>query len=367
MKIVVTGANGFLGKNLCVRLREKELYEVLEISRDTSADKVSSLLAQADFVFHLAGVNRPKDVKEFKTGNIDLTKSIVEILQAHGRHVPIALASSTKTDQHGDYGKSKLAAEKIVENYSKITGAPNYIYRLPNVFGKWSKPNYNSFIATFCYNIMNDIDISIHDPNALVKLVYIDDVCNSFLKLLQEKTDLGLQKVFNEYSSTVGEVASIISSFKSCRQNLIIEPVGVGLKRALYSTFLSYASPEQFSYSITNHTDERGMFCEMLKTVDSGQISFFTAHPGITRGGHYHHTKTEKFLVIKGTAQFKFKNINTGDTSILKVTGSTPTIVDTVPGWAHDITNIGVDDLIVMLWANEIFDPLKTDTIAELL
>ena len=367
MKIVVTGSDGFLGKNLCVRLREKKLYEVLEISRKTSVEKFSSLLAQADFVFHFAGVNRPKDKKDFQKGNVDLTRFVVETLQSHGRYVPIVLTSSQKASEDNQYGKSKLAAEKIVADYSKISGAPNYTYRLPNVFGKWSKPNYNSFIATFCYNIMNGIDISIHDPNASVKLVYIDDVCDSFLKLFQGHSNSGLQTVFNEFSSTVGEVATIISSFKSCRQNLIIEHVGTGLKRALYSTFLSYASPEQFSYSITNHTDERGIFCEMLKTKESGQISFFTAHPGVTRGGHYHHTKTEKFLVIRGSAQFKFKNINTGESSVLNVSGSTSTIVDTVPGWAHDITNIGVDDLIVMLWANEIFDPLKTDTIAELL
>ena len=212
---------------------------------------------------------------------------------------------------------------------------------------------------------MQGIEISIHDPISKVRLVYIDDICESFLRLLTGNPRPGLCHTPFEYNSTVGEVAKIISSFKLSRDTLITERVGVGLTRALYSTFLSYTPPPKFSYSVPSYSDERGIFCEMLKTKDSGQISFFTAHPGVTRGGHYHHTKTEKFLIIKGKADFKFENMATGEVAILSVSASMPQIIDTVPGWAHDITNVGNDELIVMLWANEIFDPLRSDTITK--
>ena len=232
-------------------------------------------------------------------------------------------------------------------------------------FGKWCKPNYNSFVATFCNNVANGLNISVDDSNTPVRLVYIDDVCESFLELLDGKASSGFQKLSIEYNTTVGEVADIILSFKSSRTSLVIKPVGTGLIRALYSTYLSHITPDNFNYTIPSYTDERGVFCEMLKTKDSGQFSFFTAHPGITRGGHYHHTKNEKFLVIKGEAIFKFENITNGKRYKLTVSGSNPEIVETVPGWTHDITNIGDEELIVMLWANEIFDRERPDTIAK--
>ena len=364
MKIVVTGSRGFMGKNLCVFLREQN-YEVLEIHRETNHSDFLSYLSKADFVFHLAGVNRPENPAEFQVGNVDLTQLIINVLTQSNRGIPIVLASSTQVDYDNDYGASKLSAERLVENYSKATGAPSYIYRLPNVFGKWAKPNYNSFIATFCYNTISSDEIIINDPDALVRLVYIDDVCASFLELLDGKASSGFQKLPAEFNTTVGQVANIISSFRSSRTTLITERVGAELTRALYSTYLSYTPPEQFNYSVPSYADERGVFCEMLKTKDSGQFSFFTAHPGITRGGHYHHTKNEKFLVIKGEAVFKFENISTGQRHELTVNGSNPEIVETVPGWTHDITNSGDEELIVMLWANEIFDRQRPDTITK--
>ena len=218
-------------------------------------------------------------------------------------------------------------------------------------------------MATFCYNIMNGIELSIHDPNMEVTLVYIDEVCSSFIELLTETTQVDHPTVFPEYTTTVGEVAKIITSFKSHRDDLIIERVGTGLTRALYSTFLSYAPTDTFSYSIPSHADERGMFCEVLKTRDSGQFSFFKAHSGVTRGEHYHHTKTEKFLVIKGNARFRFRHILTDEFFSIDTSGKAPKIVESIPGWSHDITNTGNDELIVMLWANEIFDHDKPDTI----
>ena len=364
MKIVVTGSRGFIGKNLCVFLREQQ-HDVLEIHRETDQQDILSYLSLADFVFHLAGINRPTNPAEFLSGNVDLTRFIVEGLSDFNRRVPLVLTSSKQAEDDNDYGVSKLAAEKIVQSYSVATGAASYIYRLPNVFGKWCKPNYNSFVATFCNNALNGIDISVHDPSASVNLVYIDDVCASFLELLDGKAKSGFHKLAVEFNTTVGEVANIISSFKSSRTTLVTERVGTELTRALYSTYLSYTPPDQFNYSVPSYADERGVFCEMLKTKDSGQFSFFTAHPGITRGGHYHHTKNEKFLVMKGKALFKFENISSGQRHELMVNGSNPEIVETVPGWTHDITNSGNEELIVMLWANEIFDRQRPDTITK--
>ena len=364
MKIVVTGSQGFIGKNLCVFLREQQ-HDVYEIHRGTDQQDILSYLSLAEFVFHLAGTNRPKNSAEFQSGNVDLTRFIVEGLSASNRSTPLVFTSSTQAEADNDYGVSKRTAEKIVQSYSVATGAPSYIYRLPNVFGKWCQPNYNSFVATFCNNILNGIDISVHDPSAPVRLAYIDDVCASFLELLDGKASCGFLNLAFEFNTTVGEVAKIISSFKSSRTTQITERVGTELTRALYATYLSYTRPDQFNYSIPSHGDERGVFCEMLKTKDSGQFSFFTARPGITRGGHYHHTKNEKFLIIKGEAVFKFENISTGQRHELTVNGSNPEIVETVPGWTHDITNIGDEELIVMLWANEIFDHQRPDTIAK--
>ena len=367
MNIVVTGAAGFIGKNLCLKLQEHGFHNVIQINRKTPKKNVHLHLSNADFIFHLAASNRPDDELEFQTQNVDLTNFVVDTLIECGRYVPIVLTSSTQVDQDNLYGQSKLVSEEIVKRYSKNTGAPCYIYRLPNVFGKWCRPNYNSFVATFCHNIMNNIDILIHDKNAKVELVYIDDVCESLLGALFKKHKAGFVNIGIEYSTTVGKVAEIISSFKSSQGSLVIERVGAGLTRALYSTFLSYTPPEKFSHSLPSYADDRGVFCEMLKTKDSGQISFFTAHPGVTRGGHYHHTKNEKFLVVRGSALFKFENMANGEVTKLTVTGAKYECVATIPGWAHSITNVGEDELIVMLWANETFDPKRSDTIAKLL
>lgn len=364
MKIVVTGAKGFIGKNLCIMLREHGYQEIVEVDRETSLEALSNYLSEANFVYHLAGINRPKDDTEFQQGNADLTCFITEQLKQLGRQVPLVVSSSIQAERDNAYGQSKRLAEQAVEQYGVNTGASYYIYRFPNVFGKWCKPNYNSFVATFCYNILNDLDITINDSLASVNLVYIDDVCHSLISLLEGSTSSGFKSILPEYSTTVGEVASLLRAFKNSRDNLITENVGTGLCRALYSTYLSYVSPEQFSYAIASYGDERGVFSEMLKTKDAGQFSFFTAHPGITRGGHYHHTKNEKFLVVKGKALFKFEHIATGERYELQTDSSSPRIVETVPGWSHDITNIGDEEMIVMLWANEIFDREVPDTFA---
>lgn len=274
------------------------------------------------------------------------------------------MSSSTQAERDNAYGQSKRLAEQAVEQYGQKTQAPYFIYRFPNVFGKWCRPNYNSFVATFCYNTLNDLEITIHDPNAQVTLVYIDDVCAHLISLLEGGSESGYKSVTPEYPTTVGQVADLLRAFKASRDNLVTENVGTGLTRALYSTYLSYMKPEQFSYSIPSYGDERGVFSEMLKTKQAGQFSFFTAHPGITRGGHYHHSKNEKFLVLKGKARFKFEHIATGERHELYTDSSSPQIVETVPGWSHDITNIGDEEMVVMLWANEIFDREAPDTFA---
>ncbi|MGL5047696.1 MAG: UDP-2-acetamido-2,6-beta-L-arabino-hexul-4-ose reductase [Shewanella sp.] len=364
MKIVVTGAKGFIGKNLCIMLREHGYKDIVEVGRETSREMLAKHLSAADFVFHLAGINRPIDDSEFQEGNADLTNFIAEQLKQSNKKVPLVVSSSTQAELDNAYGQSKLAAEQAVEQYGVTTGAAYFIYRFSNVFGKWCKPNYNSFVATFCYNTLNDLDITINDSSASVTLVYIDDVCRSLISLLEGSTTSGFKSVSPEYPTTVGAVADLLSAFKQSRSNLVTENVGSGLSRALYSTYLSYMSPEQFSYAIPSYGDERGVFSEMLKTKVAGQFSFFTAHPGITRGGHYHHSKNEKFLVVKGKALFKFEHIASGERFELHTDSGSPCIVETVPGWSHDITNIGDEEMIVMLWANEIFDREAPDTFA---
>lgn len=365
MKIIVTGANGFLAKNLCVFLKETDQHEIIEVTRHTPRSELVIYLDGADFIYHLAGINRSERTEDFQAGNVELTEFILDRLIEKGRQTPLVYSSSMQATLDTPYGKSKLRAEEAIRSYSEATGARHYIYRFPNIFGKWSKPNYNSFVSTFCYNTLNDIDIEIHDPKTEVTLAYIDEVCGSLLQLLGNKYEQGFLSNFKEYRTTVGDVADIITSFKDQRDTLICDRVGTGLVRALYSTFLSYITPDQFSYDIPTHKDERGVFCEMLKTKDSGQFSFFTALPGVTRGGHYHHTKNEKFLVVKGTACFRFKHVVTGEVCELNTSDKSAKIVETIPGWIHDITNSGDDDLIVMLWANEIFDRERPDTIAK--
>ncbi|MPY24858.1 UDP-2-acetamido-2,6-beta-L-arabino-hexul-4-ose reductase [Shewanella sp. YLB-07] len=366
MNIVVTGANGFIGKNLLVTLSEIGFTSITTITLEDTKDDILAKVESADFIYHLAGINRPKHEDEFKSGNADLTALIVNHLIKLDKKTPLVLTSSIQAELDNPYGVSKAVAENILNSYRDVTGATIYIYRLPNVFGKWCKPNYNSAIATFCYNTINNLPITINNAEAELRLVYIDDVCKQFVRLLDDSiVDTNNCEISPVYKTTVGDVAELLSQFRESRSNLVTEKVGTDFVRALYSTYLSYLDPEQFAYSVTRHSDERGTFVEMLKTKDSGQFSFFTAHPGITRGGHYHHSKTEKFLVIKGKALFKFQNIITDERYELAINGEESKIVETAPGWSHDVTNIGDDELIVMLWANEIFDRNNPDTFAK--
>lgn len=364
MKVLVTGSNGFIGKNLWVRLSELDRYQLLRFDRGDSREDLREMVSHADAIVHLAGVNRPKDSKEFGEVNADLTAALCEFIVETGRAIPLLVASSIQADLGNLYGKSKRAAEKVAEELVRCTNNPVVIYRLPNVFGKWCRPNYNSVVATFCHNVANNLPITISDPNVQLRLVYIDDVVTEFIEAIDNMVP-GFQQRCVEpiYNVRLSDLAIQIEAFQNCRETLISERVGIGLARALYATYISYLPPAKFAYRLPKYSDERGVFVEMLKTKDSGQFSFFTAHPGVTRGGHYHHTKTEKFLVIKGTARFRFRHVLTNETYEIFTNGDKPQIVETVPGLTHDITNIGQDEMVVMLWANEIFDRQRPDTI----
>ncbi|WP_443640340.1 NAD-dependent epimerase/dehydratase family protein [Candidatus Njordibacter sp. Uisw_039] len=362
--ILVTGASGFIGQNLVVRLREMPNICVVPFTRQENSNSLVELLARVDMVVHLAGVNRANDEGEFTIGNVDLTTTVCDAIRASGRNIPMILASSTQASLPTSYGQSKKMAEKTVQLLAEQTASPVCIYRLPGVFGKWCKPYYNSVVATFCHNIARNIPIKISDPEANLDLVYIDDLVSIFIdKLFNMTSGLDWGQVTPIYNITLGELVKQIRSFDGCRTSLISERVGNGLVRALYSTYVSNLPKQKFVYTVPVYGDERGVFVEMLKTHDSGQFSYFTITPGVTRGAHYHHTKTEKFLVVKGTTRMRFRQLVDGDDFEIVVNGDTPQVVDSIPGWVHDIKNIGNEDAIVMLWANEVFDRGNPDCV----
>jgi UDP-2-acetamido-2,6-beta-L-arabino-hexul-4-ose reductase len=365
MRVLVTGSRGFIGKNLAWRMRELAGFELLRFDRGDPVAGLQKLVDGCDAVIHLAGENRPADVRDFSRVNGGLTRLVCDRVRRSRRVVPFILASSTQAGADNPYGASKLESEAAVRQLHADLGNPCVIHRLPNVFGKWCRPDYNSVVATFCHHIAHDLPIRIDAPTKRLCLVHVDDVVTEFLRELRSATP-GVHEggSLPEYSISVGELADQIRSFSNCRTGLVTERVGTGLIRALYSTYVSYLPTEKFAYDLPRYGDERGVFVEMLKTPDCGQFSYFTAHPGVTRGGHYHHTKTEKFLVIKGVAKFGFRNLVTDETFEIFTSGDAPKVVETVPGWTHDITNVGSEEMVVMLWANEIFDRAHPDTVA---
>lgn len=370
MKVLITGANGFIGKNLQLHLAERGDVQVVSFTRSDNGSRLPDMVGEMDFIFHLAGVNRPQDVQEFDTGNVRLTealcRAVCNVAQATGRKIPVVFTSSTQAGADNPYGCSKRAAEDALLAIARRQQVPVHVFRLPNVFGKWGRPNHNSVVATFCHNIARGLPIQVNDPAAPMTLVYVDDVIAHFLQLMDGADAAvgpdGFDVVAPQYTATVGQLARQIQAFSDSRTTLMTERVGVGLVRALYATYVSYLPVDSFAYAVPQHGDQRGVFVEMLRTPDCGQLSFFTAHPGVTRGGHYHHTKTEKFLVCKGSARFRFRHMRTGETHELITSGSKAEIVETLPGWTHDITNIGSDEMVVLLWANEVFDRARPDT-----
>jgi len=367
-RILITGFNGFIGRNLLVRLGETSRISIKTFGRSSELGSLNQLVAWADAVIHLAGENRPPNVIDLEIGNSHLTLAICEAIKNETnkscRKIPLVFTSSVQAESDNPYGRSKRAAEQVILRLANETGNSCSVFRLPGVFGKWSRPNYNSVVATFCYNIARGLPITINDPQIRLRLVYIDDVTLALINILKKQdSGFSFEDVLPEYEITLGDLEAQIRAFQKCRTNLVSERVGSGLTRALYATYTSFMPIENFKYSIQEYSDKRGVFVEMLKTLDSGQFSYFTAGPGITRGGHYHHTKVEKFLVVRGEALFRFRHIITNELIEIRATGNKPEIVDTIPGWSHDVTNVGDDEMIVMLWANEKFNPDRPDTV----
>ena len=360
--VAITGANGFIGRNLAVRLGELG-FPVLPITRDTGVEDARRALGASEIVFHLAGVNRPDDPGDFLRGNRDYTASVADAIAAGGRHPLVIMASSQKAVEHTPYGASKLAGEQIALGLGDA--ATISVWRLPNVFGKWARPNYNSAVATFCHNIARGLPIDVHDRAVPLRLLHVDDLIDQWLaSIAAPPTASGVVEPAMVYASNVGELADLIAGFAERRSTGEVGEVGAGLSRALYATFISYLPEAAFSYPLVAHHDPRGSFTEMLKTPSSGQTSYFTAHPGVTRGGHYHHAKVEKFLVVHGEARFRFRHILSGDEHEILTSAAEPTVVETIPGWTHDVTNVGDGELVAIVWANEVFDRDRPDTVA---
>lgn len=364
MKVLVTGANGFIGKNLVARLNELETYEVITIDRDNTKEDLTNGLLEAEFIFHLAGVNRPKDEKEFFEGNSGLTGEIVKILKENGKDTPIAITSSIQADLDNAYGQSKKMAEEELLMYSTSSKAKVFIYRLPNVFGKWCRPNYNSAVATFCHNIARGEEVWVSDPSREMSLVYIDDVIRCLISSMENKEALrGYVNVDVEHKATLGQIVELLKSFVECRNNLNIPNMDDEFTKKLYSTYLSYLPEEKFSYPLKMNIDNRGSFTEFIKTSDRGQVSINISKPGITKGNHYHHTKNEKFLVVSGEGLIQFRKIDSEEVIEYKVSGEKLEVIDIPVGYTHNIINIGTNDMVTVMWVNEVFNPEKPDTI----
>jgi UDP-2-acetamido-2,6-beta-L-arabino-hexul-4-ose reductase len=361
--IAVTGAAGFIGRNLVVRLRELG-HEVLPLTRETPPDRMREALGAAEVVFHLAGAVRPPHADEFAR-TCEYAQRTVDAVEAGGRRPLVVCSSSVRATDDTDYGRSKRACEDAFLGLAVSGGATAAVYRLPNVFGKWARPDYNSAVATFCHNLARGLPIQVRDPCAPLSLVYIDDLVEQWVGLIDSQPwRTGFVEAREVHHTTVGAVADQIGAFASGREAGRIEPVGVGLERALYATFTAALPTAAFSYPLVAHTDARGSFTEMLKTPSSGQVSFFTAHPGVTRGGHYHHTKVEKFLIVHGEALFRFRHILSGETHAIRASAARPLVVETIPGWTHDVTNVGEEVMVSLIWASEIFDRVRPDTVA---
>lgn len=367
MKILVTGSNGFIAKNLIVELRNRGYDDLLLCNRDTTMEELEQYIEKCDVLIHLAGVNRPSNEEEYYIENVGFTEKLMKLLADNHKKVCMLFSSTIHTGRHKCYEESKQQGEKILQKYARESGSSLFIFRLPNVFGKWCRPNYNSVVATFCHNVSHDLDIKVNDPDARMNLVYIDDVVDEFISCMVRESE-GVNEyveISQSYQTTVGEVAQAIMSFKQGRGQLEVPNVGDPLIKKLYSTYLSYMEPEDYRYELKMNMDSRGSFTEFLRSQNSGQVSVNVAKPGIVKGNHWHHTKVEKFLVVKGMASIKFRHMITGREIEYIVSDKKLEVVDIPVGYTHNITNIGTEDLITIMWANETFDKGRPDTYYE--
>ncbi|ATP39431.1 capsular biosynthesis protein [Solibacillus sp. R5-41] len=364
MRILVTGSKGFIAKNLIAELKSRGYSEIFEFSRQTDSTLLDEYCEKADFIYHLAGVNRPKEKAEFMKGNFEFTSILLKTLKKYNNNCPIMISSSTQAQLNNPYGVSKKSSEDLLFEYSKETRAKVLVYRLPNVFGKWCKPNYNSVIATYCHNISRNIPIAMNDSSIQLSLVYIDDLVTDLINALY-----GCENRVGEFCEipvihriTLGEIKDLIYSFKNSREEHSIPQMSDTFTKKLYSTYLSYLPKDQFSYDLKMNIDQRGSFTEFIKTADRGQVSVNISKPGITKGNHWHHTKNEKFLVVNGNGVIRFRNIDSEEVIEYFVSDEKLEVVDIPVGYTHNIENLGETNMVTIMWVNEVFNPEKPDT-----
>lgn len=365
MILVVTGAEGFIGRHVCAIASADPSLEVVPLVRSTPPAAFRAALTRADAVIHLAGVNRPEREEEFTEGNEALTQSVTAALAQAGRRARLLLSSSTRAGDDTPYGRSKNAAEDAVRAYAAETGAPVAIYRLPNVFGKWSRPFYNTAIATFCHLIARDEPVEVHEPDRVLTLVYGEDVARDMIARATASSPVsGVESpvVTPAYERRLADIVQLIQQFRAMRTDLVVPNLGDEFTRKLYGTYVSFLPLDDVSYPLRQFQDERGALAELLKSHAFGQVFVSRTRPGITRGNHYHHTKTEKFVVVEGDAVIRMRPIAGGDVTEIAVRGSEFRVVDIPTGYTHSITNVGDRELITLFWASEIFDPERPDT-----
>lgn len=364
MKILVTGAKGFIAKNLIIELKNRKYLDIFEYSREMDLALLNEYCKDSDFVFHLAGVNRPEEQSAFMEDNFCFTSTLLDILRKYKNYCPVMMSSSIQAELDNPYGKSKKASEELLFNHSIETGAKVLIYRFPNVFGKWCRPNYNSVIASFCYNIAHDLPVIIDNPNVVMNLLYIDDVIIELINALEgNENRIGKYcEVPIVYNATLIRIVDLIYSFKKSRENRSIPDMSDAFVKKLYSTYLSYLPENNFSYKLKMNVDNRGSFTEFIKTPDRGQVSVNILKPGITKGNHWHHTKNEKFLVVSGKGVIRFRRIDSNEVIEYFVSSEKLEVLDIPTGYTHNIENLGDSDMVTIMWVNELFDPNKTDT-----
>jgi UDP-2-acetamido-2,6-beta-L-arabino-hexul-4-ose reductase len=364
MKILVTGAHGFIGKNLIAELKNRKYSDIFEYDIETEPKMLEEYCQQAEFVFHLAGVNRPQNQAEYMAGNFGFTSILLETLKKYKNACPVMISSSIQAELNNPYGESKRAGEELMLSYADETKAQVLVYRFPNVFGKWCKPNYNSAVATFCYNVAHDLPIQVNDPSVQMKLVYIDDVVEELIAALEGKASVNGKfcEVPVIHAVSLGEIVDLIHSFKESRESKSVPDMSDAFAKKLYSTYLSYLPTDNFSYELKMNVDDRGSFSEFIKTPDRGQVSVNISKPGITKGNHWHHTKNEKFLVVSGHGVIRFRRIDTDEVLEYYVSGDKMEVVDIPTGYTHNIENLGDNDMVTIMWANEQFDPNHPDT-----